>query len=524
MNVKKSTSIFLISLATMISRILGLVREQIFAFLLGASHFSDAFIVAFRIPNLLRDLFAEGSLSTAFIPTFTKTLLHKGQKEAFHLANLVINFLLLTISVLIILGYFFTPNIIGLIAVGFKTDPQKFYLTLIMTRILLPFLLFVSCASVFMGILNTHNKFFISALAPAMFNVVIIFTGIVIMIIHPQDVNKAIIWSVGALLGGIVQFFIQVPSASKLGFRYRVVFDWRFQNEELRQVLKLMLPAVIGVAAVQINVFINTTIASLIKQTGSVSHWNYSFRLIQFPIGIFGVSIATVNTAMIAKDIAHKRLDSLKNNLAFALKMNSFLSIPSMVFLMVLGVPVIQLLFQHGRFDAVATHYTYQALLFSAPCLFFYSGVKIFAPVFYAMKKSYIAVVSSFLAVLANVIVSVGTYKVIGIKGLALGLSAAALVNFLFLLVMFIKYIGPIKGEQLFKSILKHSAVSVLMGIGGYLIYTYFRDSSFITAVLFPILTCGFIYFLFSYILKVKELSDFINIFASRFKKSSPKS
>ncbi len=517
MSLKKSTSIFLVSLATMISRILGLVREQLFAFLFGASNFSDAFLVAFRIPNLLRDLFAEGALSTAFIPTFTHYLIKHDKKQAFQLANYVINFLLVVIGFLIILGYCFTPDLVRLIAPGFQNNPEKFHLTILMTRILIPFLLFVSFASVFMGILNTHNKFFISALAPALFNVVIILTGVLIIFFHPQDIDKAILWAVGALAGGLIQLFIQLPSSYKLGYRYKFSMDWRLQHEGLKRIVKLMLPAVIGLAAVQINIIVNTILASYLH-TGSISHWNYAFRLIQFPIGIFAVSIATVNTAVISKDIVNKDFKMLKENISFSIKMNSFFAIPSTVFLMTLGIPVIQLIFQHGKFDSIATAFTYGALLFLAPCLFFYSGVKLFVPVFYAMKKSFIPVISSVMAVVVNLIISINTYKIIGIKGLALGLTCGAFINFVFLLLMFIYYYGLIKGRNLFSSISKHLFSSFCMGLCGIIVYQIFIDKNYILSIIFPIIISGIVYAGISYLLKVKEFSDFLNIFKARFK------
>jgi len=502
----------------MISRILGLIREQLFAFLLGASHFSDAFLVAFRIPNLLRDLFAEGALSTAFIPTFTDYLIKKDKKEAFKLANHVINFLLLVIGTLIVLGYFFTPDLVRLIAPGFQDNPEKFQLTILMTKIMIPFLLFVSFAAVFMGILNTHNKFFISALAPALFNVAIIITGVLILILHPEDVNKAVLWSVGALLGGIVQMLVQVPAAYRLGYRYRFSLDWRFQSPGLKRIIKLMLPAIIGLAAVQINIIVNTVLASYL-QTGSVSHWNYAFRLIQFPIGIFGVSIATVNTAVISKDIARKDFSMLKENISFSIKMNSFLTLPSTLFLMTMGIPVIRLIFQHGQFDGSATHFTFQALFLLAPCLFFYSGVKLFVPVFYAMKKSYIPVISSAMAVGVNLLISISTYKRIGIQGLAFGMTTASLVNFLFLLFMFIRYYGLITGKDLSSTIIKHVIASIVMGCAGLLSYKVFLSGPYLLSIVFPIIISGLVYIGMCLLLRVKELNDFIRVFTARFKK-----
>lgn len=518
MRSRRAVSILLISLATVISRILGLVREQLFAFLLGATNFADAFFVAFRIPNMLRDLFAEGSLSTAFIPVFTDYLIRKDRKRAFRLANYVINFLLLAVGGLTLLGYLYTPSIVKFIAPGFVPDPAKFQITVVMTQILMPFLLVISLAAIFMGILNTRGRFFLPALAPAIFNVVIIITGVLILIFDPRDMDKAVLWSVGSLLGGIVQFFIQVPYARKEGYRYEPCMDWKFAEPGLRRILKLMLPSVIGLAAMQINVVVNTNLASLLE-AGTVSCLNYSFRLLQLPIGIFGVAISTVSTALIAKDVARRDRESLKDNIAFSLKLNSFVSVPSMILLMVLGLPAVRLLFQHGRFTGRDSLLTYYSLLYYAPSLFFFSGIKIFAPVFYAIKKVSIPVIATFLAVGVNLLVSVGTFRSMGIRGLSLGLTCGMTANFLFLMLMFFRYYGSLK-RKVVSSILKHSLAGLFMAGAGYAVYRLFLSFPFFPALLFPLLAAGAVYLLFCLILKARELLDFIRIFKKRLKRT----
>ncbi|MDD5066181.1 MAG: murein biosynthesis integral membrane protein MurJ [bacterium] len=516
MTIRRSTSIALISFATIISRILGLVREQLFAFLLGATNFADAFFVAFRIPNLLRDLFAEGSLSTAFIPVFTNYLIKKDKKKAILLSNYVINFLVLVIGLLTLLGYLFTPGLVRFIAPGFEADPSKFHLTIIMTRIMMPFLLFISLAAIFMGILNAHNKFFIPALAPALFNVVIILTGVAILLFHPDDVNKAIVWSAGSLLGGIIQFFIHVPYARAVGYSYQFKFDWKFREEGLRQITRIMLPSVIGLAAMQINVVVNTNLASFLK-AGSVSYLTYSFRLMQLPIGIFGVAISTVSTALIAKDIARNDRTGLKNNIGFAMKLNSFLSIPSTIFFIILGLPVVQLLFQHGKFNFADSLFTYQSLIWYAPAFFFFSGIKIFAPVFYAVKKVSIPVWGTILSVIVNLILSLLTYKSMGIRGLSLALTVATIVNFLFLYVMFLILYGNLK-QGMGKALFKHCAAGLIMGCGGYLFHQVLSAYHWTLSLVLPMLLSGLVYLGFCYLMKVEELAEFIAIMKDKLK------
>ncbi len=508
----KSASIFSISFATFISRILGLIREQIFASLFGATNFADAFLVAFRIPNLLRDLFAEGALSTAFIPTFSDYLINRGKKDAFLLANLVINFLIFIIGIIIIVGIFFTPFIVKFIAPGFINSPEKFIVTVKMTRILLPFLLFVSLASVFMGILNVYNKFFLPALAPALFNVVIILTGIIIFFISPSDTTKIIIWAIGALIGGFVQLVIQIPQAVKIGYRYKAVLDIFFKNEGLKRIVKLMLPAIIGLAATQINIIVNTNLASYLTM-GSIAYLTYAFRLIQLPIGVFGVSIATVNTATISKDVARKDFFTLKKNISFSLKLNSYLTFPATAGFISLGIPIIQLIFQHGKFSHLNTLNTYSALLYYSPALFFYAGVKILAPVFYAIRKSFIPVISSFLAVSVNLTVSILTYKIYGIKGLAAGLTCASVVNFSFLFFIFLYLFGSLKGFSILKSLLINLFNSLIMGIAVYYIFNITNQYfNFYISSVIAIGSAIIIYFILSYIFKVEEFHNFLNL------------
>lgn len=518
MSTPKSISIFFISIATSISRILGLIREQIFAFLFGASNFADAFLVAFRIPNLLRDLFAEGALSTAFIPLFTDYLVNKGKKDAFYLANLVINFLIIAIGLIILIGYIFTPEIVKFIAPGFTKINDKFHITIIMTKILLPFLLFVSLASVFMGMLNAHKIFFLPSLAPALFNLILILTGTILIFSSFSNKSKIIIWSIGALIGGMSQLFIQIPFAYKKGYKYKFSCDLLLKHPGLKQIIRLILPATIGLAAVQINIIINTNLASLLA-TGSIAYLIYSFRLIQLPIGVFGVSIATVNTAYISHNIAKNEVEKLKKNIASSIKINSFLTLPSTFLLFFLGIPIIQLIFQHGKFLLKDTLLTYSALKYYSLSLFFYSGVKIFAPIFYALKKSYIPVLSSILAVITNISISLATYKIIGIKGLAIGLSSGSVVNFSFLLFMFFLNFGSLKGYKIFKSILFHFIASSISIALSYILYNSLINYSVLFKSIFPLLIAGVFYILLCYIMKINELSEFIKIFKKRIKR-----
>ncbi len=386
---KRSAAV--VGLAVMGSRLMGVVREQIFAFMFGATMFADAFIAAFRIPNLLRDLFAEGALSTAFTTTFTKTWQKEGPDSAWHLARLVLSTLTLILAVICLLGVFFAPQVVYLISGGFTDVQGKFDLTVRMTQLLFPFILFVSLAAVVMGMLNARHIFGIPASASTVFNIVSVVFGVILACVldpqkdwhHPHFGERAIFgWCFGVLIGGVAQLAIQVPSLWKLGFR----FHWKlnFSDTALRTVLILMVPSAIAGSAVQVNVMVNGQFASHIP--GAMSWLYYAFRLVQLPIGIFGVAIATVTLPAVARQHAMEDLKAFGKTVEDALRFGFFLTLPASIGLAVVAQPVIQLIYEHGTFTAESTRQTALALQAYTIGLAGYSGIKILVPCFYAMQ------------------------------------------------------------------------------------------------------------------------------------------
>jgi putative peptidoglycan lipid II flippase len=281
----------LVSAATMLSRVLGLVREQLFAALLGATAFADAFVVAFRIPNLLRDLFAEGALSAAFVPTFAEHL-KRSREAAFRLGSVVVGTLALVAGLITLLGIVFAPELVAAMAPGFDQVPGKVELTVVCTRVMFPFLPMVALAAVAMGGLNAQERYGPPALASAMFNVVAIVFGLALVAFGVKAEAAAIGWSIGTLLGGAAQLLVQVPALKRTGFSFRPRLD--FRDPGLRRILRLMAPATIGLAATQTNIFVNTIFVSQVP--GGAAWLNYAFRLMQLPIGVFGVAVATIAT------------------------------------------------------------------------------------------------------------------------------------------------------------------------------------------------------------------------------------
>ncbi len=455
-----------IGAATLLSRVLGVVRELLFAALLGASAFADAFIVAFRIPNLLRDLFAEGALSQAFVPTFKKSLKHDGQQSAYALANTVLSTLVVIMILVVATAVIFAPNIVAVIASGFTADPQKFELTVFLTRIMLPFIAFVSAASVFMGTLNAQDKYTAPSLAPAVFNLVAISVGLGLWITAATSRVAVIGWSIGTLIGGFAQMAIQIPSLIRLGYKFSIRVDILFHDKNLRRIAKLMAPAVIGVAAMQLNVFINTVFAS--SEPGAVSWLNYGFRLLQLPIGVFGVAIATVATTRYSDFAADHNTEQMAEQCHKGLRLVVFITTPALVGLYVLAKPVVSLLFERGAFSSVDTLATAAALQMYVIGLVAYSSVKVCAPAFYAVNKSHVPMVASLTAVATNIIINVAFHSQYGYKVLALGTSLAAIVNFSILYVCFQKYVAKTRSVSLVIYTVTVILCALLMGIATY--------------------------------------------------------
>lgn len=354
----RSAGVF--GVATITSRMLGLVRDQVLAFYFGAGDANDAFRVASRIPNLVRDLFAEGAMSAAFVPTFTRQLALHGRERAWPLASSVINALLLVTGVIVVGGIVFAEPLVRLYASDFAEVPGKLELTISLTRIVFPFLITVAVAAALMGMLNSLGYFFIPALSPAMFNVAIIVMSVSLIPIAPSlGIAPITIVAVATLVGGLGQVLIQWPPLHREGFRYRLVLDLR--DEGLHRVLLLMGPGTIGMAATQINVFVNTVLATG-EGTGAVSWLDFAFRLMYLPIGLFGVSIATAATPAISRMVAEQDLARIRSTLAGALGLMLFLNVPASIGLIVLAQPIVAVIFEHGEFTAADTVATAAAL------------------------------------------------------------------------------------------------------------------------------------------------------------------
>ena len=453
----------LTGIATLTSRILGLARDQVLAAFFGAGNDMDAFVVAFRVPNLVRDLFAEGAMSAAFVPTFTRELSLKGKADAWRLGNNVVNGLAITTGALVVLGIVFARPLVALYAGDFARVPGKLELTAQLTRILLPFLTMVAIAAAAMGMLNSLHHYFVPAVSPAMFNVATIVGVVGLTPLMPRLGQPPIMAvAIAALAGGLGQAAIQWPPLRREGFRYRLTFDPR--DPAIRRILVLMGPGTIGLAATQVNLFVNTVLATS-QGTGAASWLTYAFRLMYLPIGLFGASIATAVLPAVSRHAAAGDADAMRRTVSRGLALMLVLNVPATLGLIVLATPIVQLLFERGRFLPADTAATANALRLYAVGLAGYSAVRIASPTFYAIGESRVPAMVSGAAILVNIAASVLLVRAIGFAGLALGTSLAAIANAALLLWLLRRRLGGLDARRLSGTLAKIGASAIVMAI-----------------------------------------------------------
>jgi len=512
-----------VSFATLISRVLGLIREMVLAkyFPVFAT---DAFFAAFRIPNLLRDLFAEGALSAAFVPTFTEYKQNRSRDEAWVLASVVLNTLLVVLSGVTLLILFGAKYLVLFLVSGYAQIPGKMELTIHLTRIMSPFLLTVALAAAVMGVLNTFGRFFMPAVAPAVFNVCSILAGIFLAPFMPRFGEPPITaMAIGSLMGGVAQLAVQIPSLYKCGFVYHFKLDWHHSG--LSRIMRLMLPAAFGLAATQINILIDNQLASYLGN-GPVSWLNYAFRLMQLPIGLFGVAIATVHLATASHRVATNDIEGLKINVADAIKLAAFLNIPATAGLIFLRYPIVQILYERGRFTAEHTIYTGNALFCYALGLYAYSLVKIITPTFYALGDTKKPVKFSAIVIVLKIAINLALIRKLGFMGLALGTSLASLLNTGLLINALRHKIGSLSGHAIISTILRITLASLIMGVAAWKIHEFLsalignRNLYGKAASLgIAIVAALAVLMLLSYLFKVKEAKTLIEIVTSKFRR-----
>ena len=457
----------LIGLATLTSRVLGLVRDQVQAYFFGTNWQADAFVVATRIPGLLRELFAEGAMSAAFVPTLTRVLTKDGKEAAWRLGSQVINGLLVVTGTLVALGMIFADPITRLFAEEYANSPGKLELTISLARINMPFLTLIAVAAALMGMLNALRKFFIPSMSSTMFNVVfIVTTAIFVPVFTRMGLQPVMALSIGMLGGGLAQVLIQWPSLRREGYRHQWVLNPR--DPALRQVLILLGPGTIGVAAAQINLLVNTWLATSVPGDGAAAALRFAFQLMYLPIGVFGVSVATATLPDLARQAAEGAHDAMRSTVSWAIRLMMVVSIPAIVGLIVLAAPIIQLVFERGDFDAESTRMTAQALAFYAPGILGYSIVKIASPSFYSLGEARTPVVISLVTIAANLGLNLWLFSFMSFRGLAFGTAIAANINAGLLLFMLSRRIGGVESARVIRTFLKTVVASAAMGAAAY--------------------------------------------------------
>ena len=438
-NRKLIRSTGLIGIATSSSRVLGFVRDVLFAKLFGTNIYAQAFVVAFRIPNMLRDMVGEGATNAAIVPVLTEYRHKSSEREYWDAARVILNLMLLVLVVLSVIGVLFAPVLVRLIAPGFLKDPEKFASAVFLTRMIVPYLIFLGIWAYSKGVLNSFQYFTTPAFAPVVLNVTMIAA---ILFLCPVIGIHGMV--AGVLAGGFLQVLIQIPPLYKRGFRLKGGF--RLVHPVASRIGKLLMPRILGTAVYQLSVFIDTILASLawIVGAGGVAALYYSHRLIHLPLAIFGISLATAVLPRMSREAAANDIDKLKGTIAFSLNTVFMVMVPAAAGLMILSEPVVRILFQRGEFTGYSTAITSSALFFYAFGLCAYAGIKILVNAYYSMGDTRTPVRTAAISLVVNIVLNLILMWPLKIGGLALATSIAATTNFLILYVLLMRRVGDI--------------------------------------------------------------------------------
>src|SRR3989338_1534341 len=487
-----------IGFATLCSRVLGFLRDVVIARLFGVYVYAQAFVVAFKIPNLFRDFVAEGAANSAFVPVFSKYSLTHSKEEFWELANIVLNLLLVALASITILGIIGSGVIVRLIAPGFISDAYKLEATIRLTRIIFPYILLIGLAAYATALLNSLKHFVLSAFAPCLLNISIIaFT-----LIFGESVKGL---ALGVLVGGLLQLAVQMPLLYKKGFRLELFR--KFKHPEVSAISKLMLPRILSSGIYQLNNFVDSIFGSLtgIVGEGGVAGLYFFFRLIQFPIGIFSNALSQAILPTFSQQAVNNNRQELKDTLTFGLEATFFLLLPASIGLMVLGKPIISNLFEGGRFDAYSRELTANALFFYSLVLVAYGGTKILQSCFFALGDTLTPAKVAILALASNIILNSILMFPLKLGGLALATSISSLNTFLILFLILKRKVGGLGSRRIFISFLRILMASLCMAVVCY----YSKALNLWLAILFGIGS----YVIFCFFFRVKQIERLCKIF-----------
>lgn len=516
----------IIGVAVMCSRVLGLLRDQVCAYFFGGGAAMDAFTAAFRIPNLLRDLFAEGALSTAFVATFSRTIVRGGDEAAWRLANKVATLTMVFLSAICVLGIVFAPQLVSAFAPGWSGE--KAALTVTLTRIMFPFILMVSLAALVMGMLNAKNVFGMPAMASSFFNIGSIAGGVLLGAwIDPHFGVRALIgWAIGTLFGGALQLGVQLPRLWRLGYRYRP--DTRWRDPGVRTILALMGPSVIAASTTQVNVLANSIFATLLGD-GRVFWLQIAFRLMQLPLGLFGVALGTVTLPLLSRLAAAGNLDLFRSELAHGMRLALLLTIPSTVGLMVLAEPIMSVIYQHGRLTAYEAGEAAGALRFYAIGLAGYASLKVLVNAFYALDRRKTPMMVSFLAVGLNLLFNwIFTFQLgWGHRGLAFSTGCVATCNFLLLYWLMRRQLRRLDTGKMLSMLARTAIASLVMGLVCWLAKQWWLSqwptqqfTTKLLALAASILLGVLVFVGCGVVLRIRELDDILGAFRRRLQRA----
>jgi putative peptidoglycan lipid II flippase len=510
-NERMTRAAFIVSGATLVSRILGFLRDMATAYFLGAGMAADAFFVAFRIPNLLRRLLAEGSLTIAFVPVFTEYLSQKGRDEAFVMARAMFTALTLSLLFITLLGEIFSPFIVHVMAPGFADDPHKYRLTVDLTRMVFPYIFFVSLVAICMGVLNSMHHFAAPALSPALLNVCMISSLYLWGRSWSQPVYAL---AVGVLIGGAVQLALQIPYMRSMGFSFRP--SLYFSHPGIKKVMVLMGPSALGAAVYQLNILVGTLLASLLP-AGSVSYLYYADRVVELPLGIFAIALGTAALPSMSRHTADGDMAGLVNTFSHALRLVFFDTLPAMTGLIMLRQPIVEI-FQRGAFDAVSTQKTSVALLYYALGLWAFSSLRILTSAFSALQDTKTPVKVAALSLAANFVLSIALLGPLQHGGLALATSLAAALQAVVLVIILRKRLGRIDGRNILFSLMKTTSCSMVMALTIWIGPAIFTPKSKIIFLALYIGMGMLVYLAMAKLLKCEELQHLAGIFRMRRK------
>lgn len=516
-NARVAKAAGVVGLATMLSRIFGFIRDMVVAAFFGAGFATDAFFVAFRIPNLLRRLFAEGSLTISFVPVFTEYLKTRSREEALELANVSFTVLSIILVIVSIAGVLLSPLIVSVMAPGFLKTPDKYELTVFLTRIMFPYIFFISLVALCMGILNSLRHFASPALSPVILNIAMILAALFLRDFFDEPILAL---AIGVMIGGFLQLLFQLPFLSRLGVHLKP--DLNFRHPGVKRIGFLMLPAVFGAAVYQINIFISTLLASFLPE-GSVSYLYYADRLVELPLGVFAIAIGTAALPSFSEQATKGEFGEMKRTIAFSLRLMLFITIPAMIALIALRVPIISVLFERGEFDLRSTILTAQALLYYAVGLWAFSTIRVIVAAFYALQDTKTPVRIAIVALIVNTVMSIILMFPLKHGGLALATSIASAVNVVILSAILARRIGRFLDREFQMSLLKVFVASFIMW-GAIELTSYllaWRDDgpfnerliTLTAAIVVGLLT----FFIASYLLRNREMARVLETARRRF-------